>query len=137
MDRMGRQIQIYLSESTFFITSIRIIILIMRFIRKCMFMVLVTDISALDNRQCHWNSTGNWIRIFELQKTQIYRSGQNFNAKMEDEILNWDLFEIQLPLQILSQPSHHIDSKKKWGLQYLSSQTKQWKKQGQKRAHLR
>ena len=43
--------------------SIRFIILIMRFMRLCMFMcmILMIDISALDNRQCHWNSTGNWV----------------------------------------------------------------------------
>ena len=36
---------------------IRIIILIMRFLRISMLMVLMIDISAFDNCQCHWNST--------------------------------------------------------------------------------
>ena len=25
------------------------------------YVTVMTDISALDNSQCHWNSTGNWV----------------------------------------------------------------------------
>ena len=38
---------------------------------------------------------------FECRQIQFHHSGQNVSAKMEDEILNQDLFEIKLPLQKL------------------------------------
>ena len=43
------------------ITSIRFVILIIRFMRIGMFKVLMNDILAFDNRQFHWSSTGNWV----------------------------------------------------------------------------
>ena len=42
----------------------------MRFMRICMFMVLMIDMSDIDNRQCHWNSSGNSVTELVYCKSQ-------------------------------------------------------------------
>ena len=44
------------------------------------YMTTMTDISTLDNRQCHWNSTGNWVTelvyCYNIQDCPEIISGQ-------------------------------------------------------------